>query len=214
MRFYKNNYPLVSIVLPTYNRAGYLTRSIKSVLTQTINSWELIIIDDGSNDNSFEIIKNNFLPEERIKYHKQSHKGISESLNNGIRFSKGKFITFLGSDDKYLPQHLELRVEFLKKNPKTDLIHGGLKIVGNPYVPDKNDLTKTIHLENCAVGGTFFGKKEVFEKLGGFKNIPYSEDSEFLERASKHFNISKVHFPTYVYYRDTQDSITNTIKQK
>ena len=70
-----------------------------------------------------------------------------------------------------------------------------------------------IPLYECVIGGTFFGKREVFEQLRGFNNIPYSEDFEFLERALKIFKVEKVYYPTYIYHRDTMDSITNKIAE-
>ena len=81
----------------------------------------------------------------------------------------------------------------------------------SPFVKDKNDLTKLINLSECTIGGTFFIKKEILLKLNGFNNINYSEDSELYERAAKFAKIIKVDYPTYIYYRDTEDSICNTI---
>jgi hypothetical protein len=79
-------------------------------------------------------------------------------------------------------------------------------------VKDKNDLTREIHIDECVVGGTFLGKRKVFVELGGFQDLSYSDDSDFYERAVKKFNVAKVDFPTYIYYRDTPDSICSTIE--
>lgn len=99
----------------------------------------------------------------------------------------------------------------MNENPYIDLLHGGIEIIGDPFVKDKNDLTKKIHLEECHIGGTFFCRRKIFEELGGFKNIEYSEDSEFFERVEEEFKTAKVNFKTYVYYRDTPDSICNSV---
>jgi hypothetical protein len=99
----------------------------------------------------------------------------------------------------------------MRENPAVDIIHGGIEAIGNPYVKDKNDLSRLIHLNECYIGGTFFGKREVFEALSGFADIAYSEDSDFMERAQKVFNVKKVDFPTYIYYTDTPDSICNSV---
>ena len=117
----------------------------------------------------------------------------------------------MGSDDEYNSNHLQLRINYLQNNTGIDLLYGGIKIIGNPYVKDKNDLSKMMHLSECIIGWTFFGKRDMFIKLNGFADIKYSEDSEFIERAKIPFNIKKVDFPTYIYYRDTEDSICNTI---
>lgn len=204
--------PIVSIILPTYNRAYILMRSINSVLNQTLKDWELIIVDDGSNDNTFQLVNDLINQNYRIRYVKHRNIKLPLSSNTGIQISSGKYLTFLGSDDEYKNNHLELRVNYMKSHPNLDLIYGGLEIIGNPYVKDKNDLSKMIHLDACVVGGTFFGKRNVFIELNGFKNILYSEDSEFFERAKEKFKIVKVDFPSYIYYRDADDSICNNIK--
>ncbi len=214
MSFYKNKDILVSIIMPVYNRRALLPRAINSVVVQTIDNWELVIIDDGSTDGTGDFVKSLIKTEKRISYYKFEHRGISPSLNAGIEKSKGKYITFLGSDDEYLPEHLELHVKLIQENTNVDLIYGGVKIIGDPYVPDKRDLGKKIHIDNCIVGGTFFGKREVFVELNGFRNIPYSEDSEFFERAIKLFKVLKCEERTYVYHRDTDDSICNSVENR
>jgi len=212
MNLYKDVKHTVSIVLPSYNRAYIINRAIQSVLKQTFTDWELIIIDDGSTDKTYDLCKNYTLKFSNIKYFKQSNKGLPLSLNKGISTASGKYITFLGSDDEYLPEHLKLRIDFLKQHPEIELLHGGVKIIGNKYVKDKNDFSKKIHLNDCVIGGTFFGGKEVFQKLNGFRNIDYSEDSDFYNRAMlAGIKIEKVNFKTYIYYRNTADSICNSI---
>jgi len=182
------------------------------VINQTVDSWELIIVDDGSTDLSFEIVNEYVLRFENIRYLKHSNRKTPLATNAGLLAACGEYIAFLGSDDEIKPDHLKLRIEFMKQNPEIDFIHGGVEIIGDPYVKDKNDLTKQIHLSECAVGGTFYGKRNVFLELNGFKNLRYSDDSDFLERAEKKYKIAKVDFPTYIYYRDTPDSICTTIE--
>jgi len=99
----------------------------------------------------------------------------------------------------------------MKNNMETDFIHGGVEIIGRPYVKDKNDLTREIHLDECVIGSTFFGKRDLFFELGGFRDIKYSDDSDFFERVQMKYKIAKVDFPTYIYHRDTPDSICSTI---
>lgn len=211
MKLYKDYIPLVSVVLPTFNRAEYLNRSIDSVLRQKFKDWELIIVDDGSDDNTFEIANDCLKSNEKIRYLKHTNRKPPLTFNAGIQASCGKFITFLGSDDVYKPDHLALRIEYFESNPGVDMIHGGVEIIGDPFVKDKNDLSKKIHLSECVIGGTFFAKRNVFFELDGFKNLDYSDDSEFFERAQKKFLIHKVNLKTYIYYRDTPDSICSNI---
>ncbi len=204
------NYPEVSVILTVYNRAGYLKRCIDSLLVQSFTNWELISIDDGSIDNSHEILKKYEAKYKNIKVTRQNNIKLPLSRNRGINLSNGKYITFLDSDDEFEKDHLMHRVRFMEKHPEIDLLHGGVDIIGNEFVRDKNNPQQFIHLSMCAIGATFFGKREVFVELKGFKNLSYSEDSEFLERAEKKFNVKKVNFNTYIYHRDAADSITNT----
>ena len=98
-----SNKPLVSVILPTYNRARLVSRSINSVLKQTYNNFELIIIDDGSTDNTKQII--NSFNDNRIVYLKHNHnKHASAARNTGIAKSKGELIAFLDDDDQWLPK--------------------------------------------------------------------------------------------------------------
>ena len=205
---------LVSIILPVYNRQDYIERAIDSVLNQIHEKWELIIIDDGSLDSTAELIDIYRNYDTRIKSFYQSHQNLSTAKNNGISHSKGNFITFLDSDDEYKREHLKLRVDFFDQNPETDFLHGGVQVIGNHFVPDKNDRTKLTHLSNCAIGATFFGKRKIFLELGGFKKISYSEDSEFFDRVVKYYKVKRVDFPTYIYHREVPDSVTQNGEMK
>ncbi len=201
----------VSIVLPTFNRSEYLNKSINSVIQQTYKNWELLIIDDGSTDNTLEILKKYLNQYSNIRYFFHENRGVAYSMNIGMKNSIGDFITFIGSDDEYLINHLYERVEYLKNNSNVDLLHSPAKIIGNEYVKDKYDLSKSIHLDECTLGGTLFGRAEVFHKLRGFKEVNYSPESEFVERAEKLYKIEKLNLRTYIYYRDTPDGICNNI---
>lgn len=207
-----NKKPLVSIITAVYNRQAYIQRAINSVLNQTYKKWELIIVDDGSKDKIQELLKLYKDKSHHIKIIYQEHQGLSAARNNGIKNSTGDFLTFLDSDDELLKDHLQIRINYLNKNPNIDFIHGGIKIIGNEFVPDKNNPKELIHLSKCTIGATFFGKRNVFISLGGFKDIPYSEDSEFFERVVKKYKVTKVDFQTYIYHREISDSITNSIK--
>ncbi len=200
----------VSVILTVYNRAIYLNRSIDSLLKQSFKNWELIAIDDGSEDNSFQILKDYYSKFPNIKIMRHENIKLPLSRNRGIKNASGKYLTFLDSDDEYEVDHLLTRVRYLEEHHAVDLIHGGVNIIGDEYVRDKNNPKKFIHLSKCTIGATFFGKRNVFLELDGFRNLNYSEDSEFLERAEKYFHVDKVDFNTYRYHRDTPDSITNT----
>lgn len=107
---------LVSIIMPSYNTAKYISDSIKSVLAQTYKNWELIIVDDCSTDNTDEIV-GEFLSDERIRYLKnEKNSGAAVSRNYALREARGKWIAFLDSDDLWLPEKLEKQLAFMVEN--------------------------------------------------------------------------------------------------
>lgn len=114
---------LVSIVLPTYNRADLIVETIQSVIDQSYSQWELIIIDDGSSDDSKDRIAR--FNDERIQYHFIEHTGILGKVRNeGMRLAKGNYIAFLDSDDIWLPHKLEFQLSLLKKYPQASFVFG------------------------------------------------------------------------------------------
>ena len=213
MKLYKNGNPAISIILPTYNRAKLLTRAVDSVFNQTYKNFELIVVDDGSTDDTYDRLQQYMNAHANLRYVRQQNMKLPIALNTGIRLSSGRYITFINSDDIFRPDHLQLRIDYLTAHPDIDLIHGGVEIIGNPYVRDKDDLSKFIHIDDCAVGATFFGKRKVFTRLQGYRELKYGEDSDFLERAAKIFRVKKTkQFATYLYNRNVQDSITNNME--
>ena len=105
--------PYISIVLPVYNGADHLKRAIDSVLGQTFNDLELLVVDDGSSDNSFEIASG--YPQ--IRLFRQENKGVPHARNKGVAEARGKYVCFLDQDDTWLPEKLELQVKSFKDNP-------------------------------------------------------------------------------------------------
>jgi glycosyltransferase involved in cell wall biosynthesis len=114
--------PTVSIVIPTYNRADYLLEAIKSVFNQTFNDYEIIIVDDGSTDNTRETLQP-FIDNGQVQYIYQENSNKSAARNNGISKSSGKYIAFLDSDDIFLPLKLEKQAAFLDQNPDIGFVH-------------------------------------------------------------------------------------------
>ena len=104
----------VSIIIPTYNRARYLTKAIDSVLAQTYTNYEIIVVDDGSTDNTKEVLEPYM---DRITYLYQENTGVSAARNTGIRAARGKWIAFLDSDDEWMPEKLSIQVGDFSKRP-------------------------------------------------------------------------------------------------
>lgn len=105
---------LVSIIMPAYNSANYIKDSIESVLAQTYPYWELLIIDDGSSDNTAEIVR--AYTDERVRYLHQVNKGVAAARNYGIKNASGRFLAFLDSDDIWLPEKLAHQLKFMRAN--------------------------------------------------------------------------------------------------
>jgi glycosyltransferase involved in cell wall biosynthesis len=112
--------PLVSIIIPTFNRGDFLLKAINSVLNQTYQNFELIIVDDGSTDHTFEVTRS-FVIQEKIKYIRQENAGVSKARNKGAEVANGFYISFLDSDDEWLPLKLEKQIEYFKSNPKIEI---------------------------------------------------------------------------------------------
>lgn len=206
------NQPFFSIIIATYNRADLLQRALHSLVAQTEEDWEALVIDDGSTDDTYMKILPFLSKYNKIKYQKTANRGEALSKNEGLFASKGKFISFLDSDDEYRPHHLQSRKELLLKNPNVNFLYGGLEIIGNHYVPDRFDRSRKIHLNDCKIGGTFFIERNILLSLNGLHNIPLGADADLFDRA-KAAQIELMHtdIPTYIYHRELTDSITNNV---
>ncbi len=212
IELYKGLSPVVTVIMVTYNRAGYLDRSIGSYLEQSYKDTELLVIDDGSTDHTFEVVLKYMKDHDNIRYIRHSNRNISLSKNVGLKAAAGRYVTFLDSDDALKPDYLESRVKFMEMHPNLDIIEGGAIIIGDPYVKDRNNPKRLIHLSECHIGATYFGKTEVFLAAGGYdKATTYSEDSEFWTKVEKQFNTGKIDHPGYIYYRDTPGSVCNSM---
>jgi glycosyltransferase involved in cell wall biosynthesis len=118
--------PLVSVILPTYNRADTVRRAIESVRNQTLQDWELLVVDDGSTDDTAGLITARYAGEPRLKLIRQENQGVSAARNAGLRASSGKYLAFIDSDDEFLPHHLELESAFLESHPEENMVSSEL----------------------------------------------------------------------------------------
>jgi glycosyltransferase involved in cell wall biosynthesis len=204
------NEPFFSILIPTFNRCFQLQLAIESVKAQTFSDWEIVVVDDGSQDGTPEMMEIMAKEDPRIRYYWQNNQGPARSRNNGFHQARGQYITFLDSDDQYKPEHLEWRASILQANPEIEMLYGGIEIVGNPWVVDREDPSRLIHLESrdIGVGGAFVLQRKVFTDLGGFPDVQYSEDGLLLANAkSKGCVIRYIAEKTYIYDRQSPDSI-------
>ena len=110
--------PLVSVIIPTHNRASLLPRAIESVLSQTRKDWELVMVDDGSSDNTREVVRSYCEQDGRIHYLGSPRAGVCAARNTGLARATGRFVAFLDDDDYWLPEKLEHQVEFMEQRPE------------------------------------------------------------------------------------------------
>ena len=200
--------------MAVYNTTFFLIkRAIDSVLNQDFQDFELIIIDDGSKENDRkELLDYIEKHEAKIVYLRHSNRGQSESINRGVLNSIGKYITILDGDDVYKSNHLSACLQEVKH---VDLICSTTETITDTiddyFVPDKNDLTKLIHLDETILFGTLFGRKKVFNSINFISG--FAADADFYEKAAKQFRVKKVNLRTYIYHRNIPNSICATIKK-
>ncbi len=187
--------PVVSVIIPTYNRLDSLQKTVDSVLSQTFSDFELIIIDDGSTDDTFSRFNNAKLP---VRYYYQPHLGVSAARNRGIRLSKGNYIAFLDSDDLWMQEKLKLQYEFMLKSSDIYIcqtneiwIRNGVRI--NPrqrhIKPSGNIFYKCLEL--CIISpSAVMMKREFFDIVGLFdETLPVCEDYDLWLRSSYRFEV-------------------------
>jgi glycosyltransferase involved in cell wall biosynthesis len=198
---------LISVIIPTYNREKTIKESVQSVLNQSYNDFEIIIIDDGSTDNTEKLVLE--LEDSRISYYKNpSNIGACGSRNKGIEIAKGEFIAFQDSDDEWLPEKLKEQINFLKKVDCDVVFCSMERLLGNkkeiypPYNPNnKSDLFKQLLYENCTSTQTLLGKSYVFKKINFDEGMPRFQDWELMLRITADYSVkhlNKVLVKSYI----------------
>jgi glycosyltransferase involved in cell wall biosynthesis len=210
----------VSIILPVYNSETTIEASVKSILSQSFSDFEFIIINDGSNDGTEQII--NSFKDKRIKHIKNvKNIGLIASLNIGIKFSNSEYVARMDGDDISHPSRLKKQILFLKNNPKIDIVGTGIfiidknnKILKKKYFPKNDKLIKlTMPLYCCVCHASVVMKKSLFTDIGYYNyNYKYVEDYALWLRA---FQKNKFFFnmPELLYYvRENSLSVTKLNK--
>lgn len=172
--------PHVSVVIPTYNRATYIRRAVDSVLAQTYRDFEIIVVDDGSEDDTNRILEDYA---ERVRYVFQDNAGPGAARNHGIRISTGAYLAFLDSDDVWMPTFLAQTVSALEAHPGTDAATTGIYLgpaqrrqvalldgvhTGEWRLPTRCTRRQVPFLFSCCWSGAVVSRREMIEKYGGF----------------------------------------------
>lgn len=123
--------PLVSVIVPTFNYGHYVAHAVESVRAQTLESWECVVVDDGSTDCTRDVVERLASGDPRVRYVHQQNQGLSAARNTGLRESSGEYVQFLDSDDLIEPRKLELQARFLRDHPEVGVVYGEMR-----YFPD------------------------------------------------------------------------------
>lgn len=218
--------PLISVIIPTYNYGTFLKEAIQSVQAQTFSHWECLVIDDGSTDDTKQIVENIITNDQRVRYFYQENKGLSAARNKGIQESQGDFLQFLDSDDLLERRKLELQLEYLSNHPDADIVYGDARYFSTkrPWerLYSKDSLNQDwmprasgkgpnflSHLiaQNLMVVSSPLIRRNVIEKSGLFdESLKAHEDWEYWIRCALHdFSFAYLELPetsTLIRYHD------------
>lgn len=188
----------ISVIIPTFNRADVLERAIKSVLCQTYKNFELIVVDDGSTDNTNRILERY---DKSIRHFSKLHGGVSSSRNFGLEKAEGSWVAFLDSDDYWLPEKLERQMEYLKKHPEILIVQTDEKWIRNgKYVNPMKKHQKYSGwifpqcLPLCIVSpSSVMVHQRVFNDVGVFdEELPVCEDYDLWLRIAVKYQIDLI----------------------
>jgi glycosyltransferase involved in cell wall biosynthesis len=212
--------PLISVIIPTFNRANFITKAIDSVLAQTYTNYEIIIVDDGSTDNTKDILKPYL---DKIRYIYQPNSGVSAARNVGIMTAIGKWIAFLDSDDRWHVKKLEMQMHLILNNNikvcfsdvivehETGLIDISFSIEGhkNRVFDDPFDLI--LDITTCPMLSTMIIEKLLLMSNGCFdENMKVAEDTKLIYDLALETNFGYINCPLTIFNRDQKrDGLMN-----
>jgi len=208
---------VISVVIPAYNAGKFIGEAIRSVLRQTCAEYEIIVIDDGSTDNTADIIGKCF---PQVRYFHTPNQGVSRARNYGIRKARGEFIAFLDADDLWLPEKLEKQLAAFTADREVMLVftehrafdENGFRI--SPFSKKerlmKGDIVKNIFLHTRVTTSTVMVRKEAIQEVGLFEeNLKAAEDDNLWMRIALRCKIHLID-EVLVHYRWTENSLSRT----
>ncbi len=224
---------MISVIIPTYNRADIVRRAIQSVLIQQGAEFEVIVVDDGSTDNTEAIVHKLYQPEGKphheslgmappkfrpIKFVSQANRGVSAARNTGIAYAKGEWLAFLDSDDEWLPGKLAAQMDFFKKNPdykicQTDeiWIRKGVRVNKMKKHEKKGGWIFEHCLPLCAISpSAVMMHRSLLDTVGTFnENYPACEDYELWLRVASRFPVGLIETPLIKKYGGHEDQLSH-----
>lgn len=234
LEFLKKERPLLSVVIPSYNHEKYIGKAIESVLKQTYINLELIIIDDGSKDNSVELIKS--YKDDRITLVVQENAGAHNAINKGLEMAKGEYLTVLNSDDIFDRKRFEIMIKEMQKNKKVGFACSYIQVIdseGNkldvkegwknlePWTvphPEKSfkatdDFKLNLIMTNFpSTTSNFLFTRALYEEIGGMRNLRFAHDWDFALRAAQVTECMIVEQPLMEYRVHNTNTISSNRK--
>jgi len=207
--------PTVSVIIPTYNRWPMVGEAIESVLAQSYRSWELIVVDDGSTDDTSERLAPYG---SKIKYISRQRSGVAAARNHGIASATGQYVAFLDSDDLWMPRKLEVQTAFMEQHPNVQIcqteeiwIRRGVRV--NPkakHAKPSGDIFRS-SLDLCLVSpSAVMMTKRLFTESGGFdESFPVCEDYDLWLRISVHCSVPLIPVPLVVKRGGHSDQLSH-----
>lgn len=218
--------PLVSIIMPAYNASAYIAEAIQSVLNQTWTNWELIIVDDGSTDDTLQIAQQFAVQDNRIQVYYQSNQGVSSARNNALQYIQGDFVQYLDSDDVLDEEKISTHIHVIQENSLTDLditygICYNLTNDGCKKETAMHELYKNYDnaidaqvaiLENHFISfpySTYLVPRTIVDKVGLWNSIlNRAEDSEYMLRVLAEARSLRYVSESIFYYREVEGSLS------
>lgn len=232
--FKKKEWPLLSVVIPSYNHERYIGKAIESVLNQTYSNLELIIVDDGSQDNSLNVI--NSFRDDRITVIAQVNQGAHNAINRGLSIASGQYLAILNSDDIYDKKRFEIMVRELSKNPTSDFACSYIQVIDDnerplgvkkgwknmePWLPENpilsfsgsDDFYTNLIMSNfTSTTSNFLFTNELYKKIGGMRNLRFVHDWDFALRAASMTECIIVKEPLLQYRIHSNNTISSNRK--
>ena len=211
--------PLVSVIIPTYNRAGVTTRAIESVINQSFKDFELIIVDDGSTEEyDYTHLEESNIIHKIIRL--EANRGVSFARNRGIDTSKGEFLSFLDSDDTWFKHKLKRQIEWFQQNKKLSIcqtdeiwIRAGKRVNKPKHFAKIEGYIFKESLENCTITpSSVMIKREVINRVGMFnEKFKACEDYDLWLRITKEYEIGLINEHLITRYGGEPDQLSLTI---
>lgn len=218
-----NNLPLVTVIVPSYNHEKYISYCIRSIVQQSYTNIQLIVLDDGSTDNSVSIIQK-LSNEHGFYFEKQANLGLCKTLNKAIKkYAKGKYICIVASDDYWTLDKVERQVAFLENNDDYAMVFGMVNIVNDDNevlgvlgenIIDLDLQFEGIFLDNKVIAPTVMIRKDTIESLGGYNESSYIEDWDLWLKVVALYKIGFIKEIQGFYRRHNANMSSNLLKME